>query len=152
MPHITLHTLITADQATVFDLARSIDLHTTSLEHTNERAIAGRTSGLIELGESVTWRARHFGIYQTLTAVVTEMDRPHYFVDEMQEGVFARFRHRHSFVQRGAQTIMTDTFDYTAPLGPLGRLADWLFLTTYMRRLLEQRNVHLKAQAEAAVK
>ena len=149
MPRITLHTLVNADQATVFDLARSIDLHTTSMEHTNERAIAGRTSGLIELGETVTWRARHFGVYQTLTAVITEMDRPHYFVDEMQQGIFAHFRHRHSFVQQGEQTVMTDEFDYTAPLGLLGRLADRLFLTRYLRRLLQRRNDILKARAEA---
>ena len=149
MPRITLRTLIKADQATVFDLARSIDLHTTSMEHTNERAIAGRTSGLIELGETVTWRARHFGVYQTLTAVITEMDRPHYFVDEMQQGIFARFRHRHSFVRQGERTVMTDEFDYTAPLGLLGRLADWLFLTRYMRRLLQRRNDTIRERAEA---
>lgn len=59
----------------VFDLARSIDLHKLSTAHTGEEAIAGKTSGLIELGETVTWRARHFGVMQTLTSKVTGFER-----------------------------------------------------------------------------
>ena len=60
MPIIRLETSINADQQAVFDLARSIDLHQISTAHTNERAVAGKTSGLLELNESVTWEARHW--------------------------------------------------------------------------------------------
>ena len=45
---------------------------------------------------------------------------------------------------------MLDTFDYTSPLGPLGRLADILFLRQYMSRLLRRRNAYLKSEAESA--
>jgi len=62
MPRIELRTEIKASKETVFDLSRSIDLHKISTEHTNETAIAGKTSGLIGLDESVTWRAKHFRI------------------------------------------------------------------------------------------
>jgi hypothetical protein len=40
MPVISLKTIIEADIGLCFDLARSIDLHTISTAHTNERAIA----------------------------------------------------------------------------------------------------------------
>jgi hypothetical protein len=63
MPKIELHTEIDAPIERVFDLARSIDLHMLSTSHTNEKAIAGKTSGLIGLGEWVTWRAKHLGFY-----------------------------------------------------------------------------------------
>ncbi|HSJ66487.1 MAG TPA: SRPBCC family protein, partial [Anditalea sp.] len=86
MPIIALQTEINADKNIVFDLSRSIDLHKLSTEHTKETAIAGRTSGLIGLNESVTWRAKHFGIYQLLTSKITEYNRPHYFADEMVSG------------------------------------------------------------------
>ena len=43
---------------------------------------------------------------------------------------------------------MIDVFDYTAPLGLLGRLADALFLRRYMTRLLISRNAYLKQVAE----
>lgn len=76
MPKIEFKTKIYADKIVVFDLSRSIDLHKISTRHTNEEAIFGKTSGLIELNESVTWRAKHFGFYQTLTSKITEMKSP----------------------------------------------------------------------------
>ncbi|WP_198664860.1 SRPBCC family protein [Lewinella sp. IMCC34191] len=144
-----MKTLIQADRTIVFDLARSIDLHQVSTAQTNETAIAGRTSGPIEAGESVTWRARHFGVYQTLTARITGYDRPNYFVDEMVEGAFKRFRHEHRFDEKEGYTTMTDSFDYTAPLGWLGRVADRLFLERYMKDLLTRRNAIINQVAES---
>ena len=88
MPLIKLHTEIKANKEIVFDLSRSIDLHKISTEHSNETAIAGRTSGLIELHETVTWRAKHFGVYQTLTSKITTFNRPNLFTDEMVKGAF----------------------------------------------------------------
>ena len=44
---------------------------------------------------------------------------------------------------------MRDVFDYAAPLGPLGRIAERLFLTAYLRRFLEARNRELKAVPES---
>ena len=63
MPTIYLSTFIRATPTTTFDLSRSIDLHQISTKQTQEKVIAGRMSGLIELGESVTWRAKHFGFF-----------------------------------------------------------------------------------------
>lgn len=70
MSKIILNTKIQSDIQTVFDLARDIDLHQKSTFKTGEKAIAGRTSGLIELGETVTWKAKHLGVVQTLTTKI----------------------------------------------------------------------------------
>lgn len=150
MPIISLKTHIKASRSIVFDLSRSIDLHKISTEHTNEEAIAGVTSGLIGMGESVTWRAKHFGIYQKLTSRITAFEQPSYFVDEMEKGIFKYFKHEHIFETFGDETIMKDVFDYESPLGMLGKLADRLFLKDYMRRLLEKRNEVIKEFAESA--
>ena len=152
MPCIHLETFIDAQRERVFDLARSIDLHQLSTAQSDETAIAGKTSGLIGPGEWVTWRARHFGVYQTLTARVTEYDRPSFFVDEMVRGAFTRFRHEHRFLPKSRGTLMTDHFDYTSPLGWLGKLADRLFLESYMTDLLRQRNTVIKEAAESGWK
>ena len=149
MPIIELWTEIKADQEIVFDLARSIDLHKISTEHTNERAIAGKTKGLIGLDETVTWRAKHFGIYQRLTSKVTEFDRPNYFADEMVKGAFKRFKHEDHFVALSGGTLVTDIFDYTSPFGFLGRLIDKLILEKYMTELLATRNEIIKNFAES---
>ncbi len=148
MPKIELQTEIKACKERVFDLSRSIDLHKISTKHTNETAIAGKTSGLIELDESVTWRAKHFGLYQKLTAKITEYDRPNYFADEMVRGAFSRFKHQHYFEECNGGTLMTDIFDYKAPFGVLGKLADKVFLKAYMTNLLTQRNRIVKEFAE----
>jgi hypothetical protein len=55
---IHLETDIAAPTERVFDLARDIDVHQQSMAAIGERAVGGRTSGLIEAGESVTFRAR----------------------------------------------------------------------------------------------
>jgi ligand-binding SRPBCC domain-containing protein len=150
MPVITLHTIINAPPEVVFDLSRSIDLHKISTAHTNEEAIAGRTSGLIQLGETVTWRAKHFGLTQNLTSKITAYNRPFMFTDIMVRGAFQGFTHEHIFEYDtlNARTLMTDVFTYRSPLGVLGSLADALFLKKYMAKLLIERNRIVKEFAE----
>ncbi|MFK7758352.1 MAG: cell division protein [Phycisphaerales bacterium] len=150
MPIIRSTTQLNAPISRVFDLARSIDAHIESASQTNERAIAGRTSGLIEHYETVTWEAKHFGIRQQLTGQITEFDRPNMFTDEMLSGAFKQLRHVHRFrAISEAQTQMDDELHILAPLGLLGRLAEVTFLNAYMKRFLEGRNQILKEIAES---
>lgn len=148
MPRIKIQTQIKADIEVVFDLSRSIDLHVVSTEQSNEKAIGGKTTGLIGLSESVTWRAKHFGVYQNLTSKITEFEKPTYFADEMQKGAFKSFRHEHHFTHNKDGILTTDIFEYTSPLGFIGHLADKLFLKKYMINLLEKRNHVIKEYAE----
>jgi ligand-binding SRPBCC domain-containing protein len=150
MPRIETETAISAPIEKVFDLARSIDVHKQSQSAHHESAVAGRTSGLIENGEVVTWEAVHFGVRQRMTSKITVMTKPTYFRDSMVFGAFKRIDHDHFFEsQPDGSTTMNDIFDYVAPLGPIGRLADWLFLERYMRGLLEARNQVIRRLAEA---
>jgi len=144
-----LETRIEAGVERCFDLSLSVDLHTGSMAHTGERAVAGVTSGIMTLGDSVTWEARHFGVRQRLTSRITVLERPYRFVDEQVRGAFAHFRHTHVFIPVSNGTLMLDDFEYSVPLGPLGRLVDALVLCAYMRKLLHQRNAFLKQTAEA---
>lgn len=149
MPDLHLETYIDSPIEIVFDLARSIDLHLLSLDHTGEKAIAGITSGLIDKGQTVTWRAKHLGVTQELTSLITDVEPYYFLADEMVSGAFHSFRHEHYFkTLENGQTFMRDMFSYKSPLGILGMLADKLFLTSYMTRLLEQRNVTIKQVAE----
>jgi ligand-binding SRPBCC domain-containing protein len=149
MPTIELVTFIAAPPERCFDLSRSVDLHLASTKATGEEAIAGKTRGLLDLGDEVTWRARHFGVRQTLTSRMTLFDRPNHFRDSMVRGAFARFDHDHFFRATHGGTEMRDVFDYTSPLGLLGRLADALVLERYMRRFLEERNRVIREAAES---
>jgi ligand-binding SRPBCC domain-containing protein len=148
MPRIEIATDIAAPIDRVFDLARSIDVHQESQTRHREKAVAGRTSGLIEAGETVTWEAVHFGIRQRLTSRIDSMTRPVHFRDSMVAGAFRSFVHDHHFEEIPGGTRMSDVFEYVAPLGVLGRWADLLFLERYMRCLLEERNAVIKDLAE----
>lgn len=149
MPLLHLVTRIAAPIEVCFDLARSVDAHLASATATRERAVAGVTSGLLELGDEVTWEAVHFGVRQRMTVRLTELHRPHRFTDEMVRGIFRRMRHVHEFVTAGNATSMTDRFDYESPLGPLGRLADAVVVKRHMTKFLEQRNAVLRSLAES---
>lgn len=149
MPRIQISLYVDAPPERCFDLARSIDLHQRSTARTEERAVAGVATGLIGLGQEVTWEARHFGLRQRLTSRITAFDRPHHFRDSQVRGAFRCFDHDHYFVAEGTGTRMTDIFTFQAPLGPLGWLAERLFLTAYMRRFLEERNRVVKEVAES---
>jgi ligand-binding SRPBCC domain-containing protein len=148
MTQIELTTHINAPIGRCFDMARSIDLHLISTQQTREQAITGRTSGLIELGETVTWRAKHFGVWQTLTSKVTEFDYPYSFTDEMVSGAFKSFRHEHIFIPINNQTVMRDIFVFESPYGIIGEWVNYLFLGRYMSNLLEKRNRVIKETAE----
>jgi ligand-binding SRPBCC domain-containing protein len=150
VPVIVLRTRVAALPSRCFDLARDVDLHQRSTAASRERAVGGVTSGLLGPGDEVTWQATHFGVRQRLTSRITEFDRPSRFVDEMVRGAFRRFRHEHQFLAVDGGTEIIDIFDYTSPLGPLGWLADVLFLRQYMTRLLRERNAFLKREAESA--
>lgn len=147
MPVIRLKTLIRADIQICFDLSRSIDLHSLSVSDTDEKAIAGRISGLIELGETVTWEATHFGIRQQLTSKITAFESPFYFVDEQVKGDFKSIHHQHIFERQGKNTVMTDIFHFRSPFGIFGNIFNFFVLTRYMKKFLTQRNQIIRQYA-----
>ncbi len=142
-------TIIRAPIQRCFDLSRSIDLHLLSTARTGESAVDGVTSGLIGMGEQVTWRAKHFGIWQELTSKITALDRPVYFRDSMVRGAFRSLQHDHYFTDLGnGSTEMKDVLRFAAPFPLLGRIAE-LVLRPYMSRFLRERNEVLKKVAES---
>jgi ligand-binding SRPBCC domain-containing protein len=147
---IRLETVIAAPIGDCFDLSLSVDAHAASMSASGERAVAGVTSGVMKLGDTVTWRARHFGIIFRITSAITEYNYPSRFVDEQQRGPFRRWRHEHTFTAMpDGRTQMIDIVEFQSPLGPAGLIADRLVLNHYMPRLLRHRNSWLKASLEA---
>jgi len=148
MTHIHLITKIKAPIKNVFDLSRNIDIHQQSALGSNEKAIAGRTSGLIELGETVTWRGKHFGFYLKHKSKITAMENPFYFIDEMEKGHFDSFRHEHVFSFENGVTVMTDNLQYETPFGIFGKWFDDLFLKQHLKNFLLKRNEILQKLSE----
>jgi ligand-binding SRPBCC domain-containing protein len=148
MTTIIVETRIAAPIDVCFDLARDVDAHLKTSSSTAERAVGGKTSGLLDLGDVVTFEAVHFGIRQRLTSKIVEFDRPRRFVDEMVKGAFASLRHVHEFVVDGGSVVMRDTLTWRSPLGLLGVVADKLFVEGHMRAFMMKKQSELKEYAE----
>ncbi len=153
MVRLTETTMIRAPVERCFDLARSVEVHLAGNVHFGEQAVAsaGVTSGLIGMGERVRWRAKHFGVWQTLTSEITVMDAPAHFQDVMIDGPFRFMRHDHYFRDLGdGWTEMKDIFCFAAPIPIFGIVAEMLVLRRYMRALLRERNLVVREVAESA--
>lgn len=79
--------MIDAPIELVFDLSFRDRCAPASTVDSNERAIAGVTTGGIGLGQQVTWRA-HLGVPFSMTSKITEHERPCRFVDQQTTGAF----------------------------------------------------------------
>lgn len=148
MTTIKLTTHYFAPIETVFNTNRDIDIHQKNASKTNEVAIAGITSGLINKGETVTWKGKHFGMYLTHQSIISEMVFPTYFIDEQLIGHFKLFKHQHFFVQKENHVEVTDVLEYKTPYGIFGQLFDTLFLKKHLTNFIIHRNTILKELAE----
>ena len=146
-------TIIAAPIRRCFDLARSVEVHLVGNTHFGEQAIAlsgSRTAGLLVLGDTVTWQARHFFVRQRLTSTITAFDPPGYFQDTMLRGAFRFMQHDHRFRTLAHDRCeMLDIFRFAAPVPLLGRVAEFLVLRRYMQGLLRERNVAIQQIAES---
>jgi ligand-binding SRPBCC domain-containing protein len=148
MTRLHFKTIINSEKEIVFDLSRSIDIHLDSMSKTKEKAIYGKTKGYIGIGETVTWRGKHFGVYLTHSSKITQMNKCDSFTDEMINGCFKSFIHHHRFSTQNKKTLMIDDIYYETPFGILGKMFDELLLKRYLTKLIIERNTYLKLIAE----
>jgi len=150
MALIHLTTFVAAPPERVFDLSRSVSLHKATMTRHKERAVAGRLSGLMEPGETVTWKARHLFKERTLETKITAYNRPDHFTDEQIAGDFETLKHEHHFKKIENGTLMIDQFWFMTPYGKFGQLFSAIYLEKYLKKLLEDRNAAIKATAESS--
>ena len=66
---------------------------------------------------------------------------PHLFADRQVSGPFARWQHRHEFLDDGqGGTILRDSVDYDPPLGALGRLLGGGFIRAKLTKMFDYRH------------
>lgn len=147
MGRIHLETWIKANPEVCFDLSRSVDLHIDSTQQTEEKAIAGKTSGLMGLDDEVTWQARHFGIVWNLHVKITELNKPDHFQDRQVKGIFRKMVHDHYFLPLEDHTLMKDDFYFECPFGILGKMVEPI-VKNHLTELLQSRNSYIKTIAE----
>lgn len=151
MTTLVVETQIAATPEACFDAARNIEMHCRTSAHSKERAVGERTSGLLELGDTVTFEGVHFGVRQRLSAKITLYERPFRFEDQMTQGAFKSLRHMHEFLLYDGGTFMRDRLEWESPFGVIGRIFDALFLRRHMKSFLVRKNAAMKAILEADI-
>ncbi len=148
MPVIHCTTFVAAPVERVFDLSRSIEVHRHSMQKHKEQAVGGLFTGLLGKGEEVTWKAHHLFKTRILKTKITEFDRPVRFVDEQVSGDFSMMKHQHFFKPCDNGTIMIDIFQFETPYKLIGTIVNRIYLTRYMKTLLDEKNKVIKEMAE----
>lgn len=149
MAQFVLERVIHASPERVYAASLDPQLHVTSMAQYGETMVEAPAGGVFTEGSTVTWRARHFGLPFRLSSVVFDLDPPRRFCDRQTKGPFGAFLHEHVFLQHPEGTLMRDTVTFRSPFGPIGTVVDKLFMRSYMRRIISERNEVLAAQLEA---
>jgi hypothetical protein len=129
-------------------ISAPIVVHKESMsKHKEERS--RNEFGFDRKDETVTWRGKApFFKTRLMRSKITAMKKPDMFTDEQVQGDFKAMKHEHHFKPCENGTIVIDLFHFESPYGILGEWFNSLYLTNYMKRLLEQRNKTIKEFAE----
>jgi len=74
------------------------------------------------------------------TTEITHCDTNSYFVDEQRFGPYTFWHHQHRFDQKEDHILMTDLVHYALPFGPLGHLANAIYVKQKLNYIFEYRN------------
>jgi ligand-binding SRPBCC domain-containing protein len=97
----------------------------------------------VKPGDSVHLWCSLYGLPFYWKATVTEYEQDLSFVDCMNHGPFAMWRHSHFFESRNGGTLMTDRIEYMLPFSFFGEMAYHLFVKNELERIFTVR--HKKA-------
>ncbi|QOV92155.1 SRPBCC family protein [Humisphaera borealis] len=71
------------------------------------------------------------------------------FVDVQLSGPFAAWRHEHQMEETGPGTSrLIDIVTYRVPLGPLGKVADWMFVRRQLESMFRHRHAVTRKELE----
>jgi hypothetical protein len=105
--------------------------------------LKGKTSGLLEKEEEITWNAKNLGLRQNLTSHHRiRVSKP--LCERNAKGAFQSLQHQHLFRKEDSGTIMMDVFAFKVPYGIIGELPCRLFMTQYMKGFLTEKNERIK--------
>jgi len=98
---------------------------------------------VLSTGAVLDMRLQWLGVPIRWRAFIREWDPPYRFVDVQVRGPYARWEHRHQFLEEGGGTWVEDRVTYRLPLGPLGRAAHALIVQRQIAALWRYRTRRL---------
>ena len=92
-------------------------------------------------GSTIRYRLRLHGIPLRWTSLISRWDPPALFVDEQIRGPYRKWIHKHSFEERGGETIVRDRVVYAVPGGAA---TNWLFVRRDLEKIFDYRRDRLR--------
>lgn len=112
--------------------------------------IEGEIPTEIGTGTLIRYRLRLHGIPIRWLTRIEEWEPPHRFVDRQIKGPYGLWHHTHLFEADGESTRMTDVVRYGQRLGPLGLIAEKLFVRRDIERIFDFRAEEIVRRLETA--
>ena len=94
-------------------------------------------------GALIDYDLKLFGVRMHWQARIEAFEPGHYFVDTQVKGPYRYWRHVHEFEPVSEGTLVKDTVDYELPPGPLGHVAQVIFVKHTLRQMFEYRKKSL---------
>jgi hypothetical protein len=117
--------------------------HLTGLTPPSLRLRIVRAPAALAVGAVLDLRLAWLGLPLRWRAYIREYDPPFRFVDVQVRGPYARWEHRHRFLEENGETMMEDRVTYRLPLGPLGELAHRVLVEGQLHALWDYRTRRL---------
>ena len=103
------------------------------------------TRGPMAAGTVLEYRIRWLGFPFRWRSLIREYDPPYRFVDVQVVGPYARWEHRHMFLEEEGGTVVEDRVTYRLPLGPIGKLAHRVCVRRQLEAIFAYRQSRLRA-------
>ena len=144
----TLHhsILIDAPIERCFQLSTSVEI---VREELGMKPVAGRTSGLVQGGDTVRWEGWQLGFPNYHVSLISAFDSPFFFQDSMLAGRFRSFQHDHHFEATSHGVQLRDELRFSMPLGLAGWMVGRWIMVPHIRRLLRRRFLLIRRIAES---
>lgn len=86
------------------------------------------------------------GIPLTWVTEISQVQPLSHFVDEQRLGPYTFWHHQHKIEPIPGGVLMTDIVSYIPPLGPIGALANKLFIKKQLQQIFEYRTRAIEKQ------
>ncbi|MBO6574360.1 MAG: TIGR01777 family oxidoreductase [Rhodothermales bacterium] len=106
----------------------------------------------MEAGAEIKYRLKVGPVPISWTTRIDQWEENAVFVDSQEQGPYACWWHEHRFEADGNETVMTDRVLYAPPLGPLGRIANHVYVADELRRVFGYRSAVIRRRFGAAMR
>lgn len=86
------------------------------------------------------------GIKMKWVTEITHVRDKHYFVDEQRVGPYSIWHHQHIISEIDNGVLMNDIITYSPPFGPIGSIANDLFIKKQLEEIFDYRFVAVEKE------